>query len=124
MAVVVRGLRELNKSFRDIDRGLHTALRTELREVAKPVAETEHVYALDRVRNMTDPWSQFRIGVTQRLVYVAPRERGRKRGGRRRDNFARLLAERSMEPALADNQTQIESRLDNVIDLLGRKEGF
>lgn len=120
----VRGLRELNRSFRDIDRGLHTALRSELMEVARPVQETSHVYALDRIRNMTDPWSEFRIGVTQRLVYVAPKQRGRKRGSRRRENFARLLAERSMEPALADNQTQIVSRLEAVLDSLARIEGF
>lgn len=122
--IAIHGLRDLNRAFKDLGTGIHRQVRSELIEAAKPVQETAHVYALERITNMTDPWSQFRIGATQRMVYVAPRERGRSRGPRRRANFARLLAERSMEPALADNQTQIEARVWGVLERAARRAGF
>lgn len=77
---------------------------------------------------MTDPWSQFRIGITQRLVYVAPKQKGRaKRGGNqrlRRPRFGDLLMTMAMEPALTINQQQVEAHVWQAIESAARKAGF
>lgn len=121
--VKVHGLRELNKAFRDMDAALHTQMRAELIDVAEPVRETAQSLAWG-IRNQTDPWSQFRIGATQRLVYIAPKRRGRKKGPGRRTNFAQLLAGRAMEPALEQNHSQIVHRLDGWLGRIAAREGF
>lgn len=120
----IHGLRQLNRAFRDLDKDLAKDVRRELIAAADPVQQTAHGYALERIRNITEPWARFRIGATQTLVYVAPKERGRARGRQRRQNFATLLAERAMEPALADNQQQITARVWAVIERMVRRAGF
>jgi hypothetical protein len=59
----------------------------------------------------------MRVGVTQRLVYVAPKERGVKGRGdlqRRRPKFADLMQARAMQPALTQNSAFVLARVDAV----------
>lgn len=118
-AVKVEGLRELDRAFIRADIQLHKQLRTELREAAEPVRADAERLAASQIRNISagDPWSEMRTGVTTRLVYVAPKKRGSKRGSLKRRNLAGLLMERAMQPALDQNEHRIVSNLD---DMLGR----
>lgn len=131
-AVQVRGLRELQAAFAHADRASRLGLRTELRAVAKPVAVEAEQRALDRIRNVphSPRWARMRVGVTRRVVYVAPRQRGvktrnptdpRRRGwGTGPPSFADLLMDRAMEPALERHEGEIlvatEAVLDHVAD--------
>jgi hypothetical protein len=61
----------------------------------------------------------MRVGVTQRLVYVAPRERGVKSRGpdpRGRPKFATLMEARAMDPALERNEPMIERQVEALFD--------
>lgn len=129
-AVQVKGLRELQIAFAHADRATRLGLRTELREVAKPVALDAQQLAAQQISGMrrSPRWARMRVGVTRRVVYVAPTQRGLKTRGpdsRRRPNLARLLLDRAMEPALEAHAEQIlvatEALLDHVAD--GFNEG-
>ena len=118
--VVVKGLAEMNRAFARADRDMKKDLRNSLKDVAEPVREEAEVLAGQKIRNMGNgPWSRMRVGVTTNLVYVAPRERGR-RSALRRPNLAGLLMDRAMEPALDAHAGEIEDRfgeaLDHVLD--------
>ena len=63
----------------------------------------------------------MRTGVTQTLVYVAPRKRGVKTRGsdpRRRPNLGTLLADRALEPALRQHEHRIEADFDRMLGRL------
>lgn len=116
-AVRVHGLRELNATFRDAPKDTRRALHDEYRTIAEPVKTTAEALAVSEIPRVGVPWSRMRVGITTRLVYVAPRPRGG-RGSRRRPNFATLLARRALEPALARNAHRIEADFDAMLGRL------
>jgi hypothetical protein len=119
----VEGLRELQRAFRRADPVLRKELRAGLRLAAEPVKTSAEQLALSEISHMTIPWSKMRVGVTQREVYVAPRQRGIKARGddpRRRRNLFDLLLGKSLEPALAQHLGDVELELEHVIDSVGR----
>ncbi len=122
--LAVRGLRDLNRAFALADKETAKGLRKTLRAVAEPIraeSETRSVAAIPRVGL---PWSRMRIGVTQKVVYVAPREKGRaSRSNRslRRPNLAGLLMDRAMEPALNANVALVERSVDAMLQDVGRQ---
>lgn len=120
----VRGLRDLSRAFAAADKRLKNDLRDRLKRAAEPVRADAEASASSEIRNVQtgDSWSRMRVGVTTRLVYVAPRERGiRARGSvRRRPNLAGLLMDRAMEPALERNETKIVRELEELLDDVGR----
>lgn len=128
--VQIVGLRDLDRAFRVADRALQTDFRDALEEAAAPVRSEAQTLAATRIRNVHvgDPWSRMRIGRMQgTTVYVAPVERGAKGRGsqrRRRRQFADLLMERAMQPALDHNREQVERRVERlvaeVVELWGR----
>lgn len=126
--LIIHGYQQLQQGFKLVDKGVRLGLRRELREAVEPVKRAAHVYSQVRIRNMTEPWSQFRIGITQRLVYVAPKQKGRaKRGGNRRlsrPRFGDLLMTKAMEPALADNVQQVETHVWQAIENAVDRAGF
>src|SRR5262249_50235873 len=125
-AVQVKGLRELQAAFAHADRASRLGLRTELRFVARPVAvDAQHLAAQEISGMRRSPrWARMRVGVTRRVVYAAPSQRGVKTRSpydpRRRPNLATLLMGRAMEPALEAHQEQIvvstEVLLDRIAD--------
>ena len=116
----ISGLNELNRTFQDAPKDVRLAYREELRTVGLPVQQTAQRLAVERIRKIGPHWSRFRVGVTQTLVYVAPRMRGVKnRGDRRaRPNLGTRLAEEVTNPALEQNQHRIEQDFDDMLDRL------
>jgi hypothetical protein len=127
-AIRIEGLRELERAFRLYGRGLEKGLREAMEagaEVVRPDAET---LALSEIRRMTLPWSRMRVGVSRRVAYVAPVERGRntKRGRIAKDRYSRpnlkpLLLDRALEPALEQNVPRVEREFSDALDDLARR---
>jgi hypothetical protein len=121
--VAVKGLRELNRAFARADKTLKREKNDALRRAAEPVRLDAESLAVANIRNIGIPWSRMRVGVTQKVVYVAPRERGvRSRGNarRRRPNLAGLLMGEAMEPALEHNRERVMESLDDMLATVGR----
>lgn len=122
--VHVRGLRELEKAFKLAGPAANRELRRALREVGEPIAHDAEDLAKANIRNIGDKWARMRVGVTQRVVYVAPRERGRaSRANRalRRPNLFDLMMGRSMEPALERNLPFVEANVEHALGTVGRE---
>jgi hypothetical protein len=118
-AVLVEGQADLFRALAKADRESRLFVRREFRSIAKPVADDAEQLALARIRNMplSPKWAKQRIGVTRRLVYVAPRQRGtRGRGRGRRPNLAELLLSRAMNPALHMNEGRIRRSVERAFD--------
>lgn len=123
-AIRVEGLRDLQRAFSLADRRLKTELRDRLRDAAEPVRADAENLAGERVRNIGGRWSRMRVGVTQRVVYVAPRERGvtsRGRASSRRPNLGGLLMDRAMQPALDQNREEVVREVDDLLLNIGRE---
>lgn len=123
----VKGYNELLRAFDAADRTLTRELRGRLREAAQPVADTaERLTASGPpIRNLSpgDPWAGMRVGVTRTLVYVAPKERGRRtkdRPGLGRPNLADRLMEDAMSPALDMHAADVEKSMDRLLDEVGK----
>src|SRR5574337_885107 len=116
--VHVRGLRELNRAFAHADSKLKREKTDALRRAAEPVRRDAELLARLRITNIGVEWSRMRVGVTQRAVYVAPKQRGvRSRAGQRfrRPNLAPLLMDDAMEPALDHNAGDVVRELEGVL---------
>lgn len=119
MPTAVRGYRELATAFAKADKQTKKGLPLVMRAVAEPVRSDAASLAGSRIRNIGDKWSQMRTGVTRKLVYVAPKQRGAKKASSRgRPNLARLLSTRALEPALAHNAANIERAVERAFDEL------
>ena len=121
--VQVEGLRQLQRAFRAADRTLHLELRSALRDVAEPVRADAERLAVSAIPRIGLPWSRMRIGVTQRAVYVAPKQRGVKTRGwdpRRRPNFADLMVDRVMDPTRERNQARVLEAMEDMLDTVGK----
>lgn len=121
--LVVRNFQALNKTFKQAPRDVRLGLRNEYRTIAQPVQKTAESLAASRIRNLAEgsPWARFRLGITQKVVYMAPRQKGvRGRGRRQRKKFAGLLMGRAMEPALALNEARVVRDMEDLFDRLTR----
>jgi hypothetical protein len=123
--VVFSGFRELNLAYKGAERDVRLRWRASLRKVAEPVRRDVERLALSSIRRMpgSPKWARMRVGVTQRVVYVAPRQRGtRGRGPRSRGantgppSFADLLADRALEPGLERNEEQMFRDVEQLMD--------
>jgi hypothetical protein len=124
MPVAVRGLTQLTRLFNQAPADVKRAYRAELRTVGEPVRASAERLAVSGIRKVGPNWSRMRTGVTTRLVYVAPRERGAKGRGnqsRRRPNMGSLLRKRALEPALEQNKGRIEADFARMLDRLAAK---
>jgi hypothetical protein len=117
----VEGLRELQRAFKAADKTLQKDLRSGLRAAAEPVRASAESLAVEKIARIGVPWSRMRVGVTQRDVYVAPKQRGQK--GRdqrlRRPNLFDLLMGRALQPALDQNIAKVERQLERLLDAVG-----
>jgi hypothetical protein len=121
-AVRVKGLHELQRDFRKLSRDLSKEVRDELKQAAEPVADRAQDLALSEISHMTGRWSEMKVGATQKSVYVRPR--ARRRGGRPRPNFAPLMLERAMDPALEQRSADVVRALEGTLDRLAGRHGF
>ena len=120
MPVAVRGLQKLNRTFKHAPKETRAKIRQEYRTVAEPVQRAAERLAVSELARIGPVWSRMRVGITQRLVYVAPKARGARGRGdsRRRPRFGDLLMERAMEPALDENRHRIEHDFSRMLDRL------
>jgi hypothetical protein len=125
LAVVVKGIRDVNAAFARTDRDIRLGWRAGMRQVAEPVRQDAERLAASEIRRMpaSPRWSRMRVGVTRTMVYVAPRQKGTRGRGPvagRRPNLAGLLMDRAMQPALErhehDTTAAFERLLDTVAD--------
>jgi len=125
MTSYVKGLAEVNYLLSKADKETRLGLRKAEREVAKPIssdAETLTLQNIPRTRLGKVEWWRMRIGVTQTLIYVAPKQKGvRGKGPKRRKKFAPLMMERAMEPALKRHENEIEQRFEHVLDFVAER---
>jgi hypothetical protein len=124
-AIRIEGLRELERAFRLYGRGLEKGLREAMEagaEVVRPDAQSLTRSVLKPAVNVD--WSLMRVGVTRRVAYVAPVQRGnrsRRPSSRARgEKFKRRVIERALEPALDRNVSRVEREFDDALDDLAR----
>lgn len=120
--IAVRGLTDLERAFKAAVPETQRELRTALRAVAEPVKNDAEQLARANIRRLGGPWSQMRVGVTQKSVYIAEKQRGvksRTDRRRRRPNLADLLMGRAMEPALERNEALVGAAIQGVLDTVG-----
>lgn len=122
-AVNVKGLRELNRAFAKTDKTTKKRMKEQLRQVAKPLASEAEQRTLGTIGNMTPAWAQTRIGVTQKLVYVAPKQRGGKGNGTNRPNLKPLIMDRSFGPTLDAHRDGIIRDFESMLDEVARTWG-
>lgn len=116
--LVMHGLPQLRRLAAAAGPDVKKDLDKRLRELAEPIRADAEGLARSGIRRVGIPWSQMRVGVTQRLVYVAPKQRGVKARGahpRRRPRFADLLEQRAMTPALERNRDDLENGTEQVL---------
>lgn len=117
MPLVVKGMRQLQAALAQADRDVRFGVTQTMRNVAEPVRQDAETLAATRIRNIGTDWSRMRVGVTRRMVYVAPRRRGVKPGHpASRPNLARLLRTRAMDVAEQRNQAEVRRRFERMLD--------
>jgi hypothetical protein len=121
--VVVRGYRELDRAFADISKDLRKEERKQLREVAEPVRALAESMAAGNISNIGAYWSRMRLGVTSKVVYVAPKSRKTGRGSPR-PNLAGLLLNQAMIPALNSQSDRIMNDYERWVESINGRHGF
>jgi hypothetical protein len=122
-ALVIKNFEALNKTFKQAPKELRLKLRGEYRKMADPVRMTAESLAATRIRNLAEgsPWARFRLGITQKLIYIAPRQKGSHgRGPSRRKNMGNLLAYRALGPAIEQHEQRIEHEFEQLLDRMTR----
>lgn len=114
MPAHVEGYTGLMRALQRADRETRLGVRRELRQAAEPVQRDAEVFARQRIPRIGEPWSRMRVGVTTKVVYVAPRQRSRSLN--KRPNLAGLLMERAMQPALDAHEHETVRELDRMLD--------
>jgi hypothetical protein len=115
--VRVRGLRELEQAFARFGAAEKKMLTASLSAAVEPVRARAQELAASEIRNIGPRWQEMKVGVTTKLVYVAPR--ARRRRGSPRKNLAPLLMDRAMSPALEEKTPEVIGLLDEVLGGLG-----
>ena len=90
----VENYRELQRAFSQLEKEVKAELRNELKHVAEPAREEAERLALANISNVGPKWSQIKLGVTTRGVYLVPK--AHRRGGSPRSNLGGLLLKRSL----------------------------
>jgi hypothetical protein len=111
-------MRETSAAFARAGAQASKGLRTAEKHAAEPVRRDAEELAQSKIPRIGREWWRMRVGVTQRLVYVAPVRRGVRRGDLRhaRPNLAYLLMERAMRPALEQNADEVSHAFAELFD--------
>lgn len=119
--LIVDGLGGLQRAFARAGREVEKDVKVALADAALPVKQDAQRLALTSISHMTVPWSEMRIGVTRRAVYVAPRKRSTRRASRKRSNLAPLLLTRSMIPAVRANAGKVQDNVEQAMVKVAHK---
>jgi hypothetical protein len=114
----VKGLRELDRAFRQLEGGIPKTTRNELAEVARPIADT----AREKISQYRGAkLNTIRPRATGRSVFVT--QAARKVTGKRAD-FGSLQMSHGMLPALDEYGDEIIRGLETELDRLASRLGF
>lgn len=116
--VYVQGLKELDRAFKDVGKGVHKEFRDELKRIAEPVAVDARSRA---ARFGAKTASGLQAGARSGVAVV--RQRVKKTTGLRPD-FAGLLMRESLIPALDANEDSIVREVEQLLDRVSEREGF
>lgn len=123
-AVRIEGLRELEAAFRLYGRGMEKGIREALEAGAEVVRPDAATFTAGIVKRSEVDWTQMRVGVTRRVGYVAPVQRGKfsKRNPRRygRSKFKARVLEFALEPALTQNTERVAQEFEDALADLAR----
>lgn len=119
--VEVRGLNELNRTFRQLPADLRREARKDLRSVGEPVKQRAEELAISEISHIGPKWSRMRLAYSAReaALYMAPRQRGGR--GRSRPNLAGLLMDKAMEPALEQNTERVMVLMEAMLGRVARR---
>lgn len=117
-SVKVKGLKELQRDFRRIDKDAAKAVRQGLKEAAEPVRQEAA-----RLFSGVDAHSAagYKVRIRQRGVAV---EQTRRRTTGLHPEFGKLQMRRALLPALASREDQVVDGLERVLDGLADRNGF
>ncbi len=83
-AVNVKGLKELNRALKFADKETREGIQHAFRQLAVPVQLEAQRLAVTEISGLRrtnlksgGEWGLMRIGINQKLVYVAPKKRGK-----------------------------------------------
>lgn len=117
--VRVEGLRDLDRAFARFGKAEKKMLRGRLAAAAEPVRDRAQDLAGSEIRNIGPDWQEMKVGVTTKLVYVAPARRRGRNANLARPNFAPLLMSRALSPALEQNKDEVVGLIDDMLGELG-----
>jgi len=115
--VRVSGLREVNRAFKRIDASVVAEVKDELKKLAEPVAADSR----ERIGHYAGA-STSTIKPYPTMKGVVVRQAQKKKTGKRGD-FGALQMGHLMS-SLDDHEDQIVEGVEDLLDWLGRKEGF
>jgi hypothetical protein len=111
----VKGFTNVQRALKNVEKDVRLGMNKELRAFAEPVRSTAENLAATRIRNQTPQWAEMRVGVTTKLVYVVPKQRGVRAGKRKRKKFGTLMLDRAMEPALDQHAPDLERDFNEML---------
>lgn len=119
LGVKTKGLKELRRALKGVDADASKELDNQLKEVAEVVASgARQLFTAIDSRSAAGFKPRLR-GFSQVMV---TQTRRRKSG--QRPDYGSLQMRRALIPALWSNKTNIERRLENMIESVGNSHGF
>lgn len=120
--VRVEGLRQLQSSLKNMGSEYATQFRVQLRGVGEAVRTLAEQKASSEISHIGPDWFRMRLGVTTKVLYVAPRQR--RHDGSPRPNLGGLLMEKALIPATAEKQGETLQKFEHLLDSVAAKHGF
>lgn len=123
--IEIEGFSELATALARTGTDVRRALNAGLKDLAEPIAHDAARFAEAGIsglaRKRSSDWGAMRVGVAHgfSLIYVAPRERGRRGRGddpMRRPQFADLLIAKAMDPAVEANEASVIAGAEKIVD--------
>lgn len=123
-AIRIQGLRELERAFKSYGRGMEKGIREALDAGAEVVRPDAEALAVTAIKRSNIDWTRMRTGVSRRVGFVAPVERGsfskRNLRYRRRQKFTDRMLDNALEPALAKNVPRVAQEFEDALADLAR----
>lgn len=110
-----RNVEQVNAALFACEPKIRRGALKEIERVAQTIDRDAEALARARIRRIGFAWSQMRIGRTSGSVYLAPVQRGTKRGRQKRPNLAPLLLDRAMRPAVRRNEAKVLAAANKAI---------
>ena len=114
----VKGLRELDRAFRKMDKELSKDLRSSLKEAAEVVA----VEARSRFQGIQPATSATMKAVVRARGASVEQTKGRTTG--LRPDYGALQMRRALSPALDAKSAEVAKKVDDMLGRLASKNGF